>query len=185
MMRRAIVTTGPCRLPVGGLLSAFLLLAAIGSPASAATLIITRTGTDRAQGPVLANLFFDGKLIRSLELPKRVRRGSGKDWWVTEPVAVSEKLTGLPPGQYEVHFQAAGYGKIVKNLYVSDENENEVYTEIGEKGPPTPLHVGGPSLQQVWQLLQKLQEDNSDLQARIKRLEADVNQLKGTASKRY
>jgi hypothetical protein len=166
------------------LLSAFLLLAAIGNPASAATLIITRTGTDRAQGPVLANLFFDGKLIRSLELPNRVRRGSGKDWWVTEPVAVSEKLTGLPPGQYEVHFQAVGYVRVIKNVYVSDEHETEVYAEIGEKGPPTQIRVGGRSLQEVWQLVQKLQEDNSDLQARVERLEADIGQLKGAASKR-
>ena len=183
-MKSSVSTSCLYRVRLTGLLSALLLLSAIGNTASAATLIINRRDAGlppSLRGPILVNLYHKGKPIRSLELAqKTVKVRSQVFEYENKPVPVSAKLTGLPPGQYEVHFHAVGYGEIVKNVYCSDENETEVFAEIGKEGDKNTILVGGPPLQEIRQLLQELKADNSDLRAKVERLEAEIKQLKAT-----
>jgi len=174
-MKSSIVTNRSLRLPLAGLLTALYLLVAAGNMASAATLIVT----NKNHNPILVELYREGKPIRSLELARTA---------LATPA--SAKLEGLPPGQYEMHCSSSGfgdYGKVIKRFYLSDEGETQVYADLNFSLPidKKPRIVGnGPSLQEIWQLVQELQQDKSDLQARVERLEAEINQLKGKVPER-
>jgi hypothetical protein len=156
-------------------MSAFLLLVASGTTADAATLCVKRTlRTSGCFGPIFVELYREGKPVRSLEI---IPTSNGSD--------SETKVTGLPPGQYEMHCHAVGQGKVIKRFYLNDEDETQVVAQVGSDNMETPAIVGGAtSLEEIWQLLQKLQKDNADLQAKVDRLEAEIDQLKGTVPRR-
>jgi hypothetical protein len=124
------------------------------------TLYFTKDAAKDAPKVVLVTLFSKGKALRSSEL----KDGRWAPW------------RGLAAGAYELHVEAEGYAKCVKHLILSDEEkEYRVHAVVGKR----PLILGaGPSLEELFARLKKLEEKNAELQATVDQLRKDVEQRK-------
>jgi hypothetical protein len=114
---------------------------------------------------VQVGLYQDGKLIRARE--------------VNANSNVQDKVTWakLPVGPYEVHFEAPGYGTFVKRVLLS-EDDPPARIVIQLERQPMAVGLGGPSLQELSQELQKVKKANAELQAQMQVLREAVEQLK-------
>jgi hypothetical protein len=102
--------------------------------------------------PVFVTLYKDGQAIRTTELPSTVITGGrGSVTW-----------NGVPTGSLEVHFEARGYGKVIKRIIVVKGTRVSVRVDAMDKKDE--LWGAGPSL--------------FELQKRIETLEAEVAALK-------
>jgi hypothetical protein len=112
---------------------------------------------------ITVSLFSDGKQIRSGELDSQ--QGVTVHW------------RKLPVGDYEVHFEAKGFKKAIKRIKLAEEMVNPtVRAELDEKSEL--VLGGGPSMQELQKQIEKLQQANADLRARVEKLQKEIEQLK-------
>ena len=103
--------------------------------------------------PVFVTLYKDGQAIRTTETPSNARNpGSGVVKW-----------DEVPTGPLEVHFEARGYGKVIKRIIVV-KGGDWVNVRLDAMDKKDELWGAGPSL--------------FELQKRIEALEAEVTALK-------
>jgi len=98
--------------------------------------------------PVFVTLYKDGQAIRTTELPSTGNRSVIWD--------------EVPTGSLEVHFEARGYGKVIKRIILV--KGGQVHVELDAMDKKDELWGAGPSL--------------FELQKRIETLEAEVAALK-------
>lgn len=99
--------------------------------------------------PVFVTLYKDGQVIRTTDLPSTGNNRS---------LAWDE----VPTGSLEVHFEARGYGKVIKRIVLV--KRGQVHVELDAMDKKDELWGAGPSL--------------FELEKRIETLEAEVAALK-------
>ncbi|HLJ57231.1 MAG TPA: hypothetical protein VKT77_19500 [Chthonomonadaceae bacterium] len=77
---------------------------------------------------VFATLFKDGREVRSIDLGAQL----------------NIVWSGLQPGQYEVHFQARGYGTLIKQIVISSDVRN--FVNVSTMTAHDEVWNGGPTL---------------------------------------
>lgn len=102
--------------------------------------------------PVFVTVYKDGQAIRTTTIPSNVT--SGHSGWAT--------FDEVPTGALEVHFEARGYGKVIKRIIVV--KGQQVSVNLDAMGKKDEVWGAGPSL--------------FELQKRIEALEAEVAALK-------
>jgi hypothetical protein len=120
---------------------------------------------DRAlPGPVLASVYREGKLIRSKELTSEVGADTGR------------LQVKAPPGRFEVHFEAAGYPKLVKRVLLTADDRKVFVRAALEKGGA--VLGGGPSLEELAEQVRRLRKENAELRAGVEALRKEVDGLR-------
>jgi hypothetical protein len=111
---------------------------------------------------VMVTLYQEGKIIRSRELK----------YFFDDKVTWDK----LPEGTYEAHFEAPGYEKLVKRVFLAEGDDGvKVYVQLDKQ----PVVLGaGTSVQEILKQLEQLKKANAELQAKVEALQAEVNQLK-------
>jgi len=113
-------------------------------------------------------LYLDGKVMRSSEIQSPSQFGAeGAILW-----------ENLPPGQYELHFEANDFKKGIKRLTLV-EGQTQTPSVATELSKDRELILGGgPSLVEIQRELAALQKANVELQKKVESLEAEIAKLK-------
>jgi|SRR5947209_9694498 len=107
---------------------------------------------------VLVQLYQEGKLLREKEVSS----------WPNSALPKSVVWAQLPPGRYEVHFEARGFARAVKKVFLSEEDEAEstILIEIDQKADLT-SGGDGPTLHGLAEEIKKLKEEVARLKAQL------------------
>ncbi len=112
---------------------------------------------DPAPISILFTLFKDGVVVRSSEL---ITKGFGTYETVWE---------NLPPGPYEMHCEATGFGKLVRKVAVgAGERAPFTLKTLPEKDE---VQGAGPTLFEMQRKIALLEIENADLKERLTTLE--------------
>ena len=107
----------------------------------------------------LVTLFKDGQRVRSKEIDNIERFG-----FIQEA-----KWSELPLGEYEVHFEVHGYGKVIKRIVVSPDDPTVVVLSSITKNDE--VWGGGPTLFDLQSKITLLEKENAELKERLSALE--------------
>ena len=112
---------------------------------------------------VFVTLYKDGKAIRTTEL-----RTDGTSYYVT--------WNDVPIGALEVHFEAKGYGKVIKRIVVV--KDGQVRVELNSMDKNDEVWGAGPSLFDLQKRIETLETANTALKSEVTALKADIAALK-------
>jgi hypothetical protein len=103
----------------------------------------------------LVTLYKQGQAVRSTDLSNV---GSARVDW-----------KGLAPGSYEVHFEAKGYGKVVKRVVLAPGVLSSVV--LGSIGQNDEAWGAGPTLFELQRRITALETENQNMKVRVVELE--------------
>ncbi|HEV3143437.1 MAG TPA: hypothetical protein VGZ47_06065 [Gemmataceae bacterium] len=145
-----------CRLLFPAVLLVLAFLAPTLSEAQEPLKTIELKITNNNTITVMIELYQDGKLIRTREIPGAI---------VAASTATFSKLKAA---KYEVHFLATGYKPFVKRVLLSeDDMEQTVSVELAVNGGVT---GGGVSLQELAEQIAQLKKENVEIRKEIENL---------------
>jgi len=113
----------------------------------------------------LVTLYHDGQPVRSAEL----EQGS--------PDRKKVAWDRLPPGLYEVHFEAAGFKKFVKRVVLADAGP-EVNLRVQLDMGTSHTLGAGPSTQQLETEIAQLKREQAALKKIVDQLQSEVSRSK-------
>lgn len=118
------------------------------------------THNNRVDVRVFVMLYKDGQVIRTNELSSP----SDLTWYE------------VPAGAFEVHFQAKGYGKVIKR-YILVQNET-IYVNLASMDKKDEVWGDGPSLFELQKRIETLETANTALKTEVTALKTEVAALK-------
>ena len=82
----------------------------------------------------------------------------------------------MPIGALEVHFEAKGYGKVIKRIVVV--KDGQVRVELNSMDKNDEVWGAGPSLFDLQKRIETLETANTALKSEVTALKADIAALK-------